>query len=182
VPEAATRDGRRAKGDRRRALLIEATLRVIESHGVAGVTHRAVAAEADLPAAAATYYFGAVDDLLLAALRSANETYAHALARLPKTGGTAALAKLIAELCRTQRARVVAECELCLLAARRPALRPAIEQWNAIIGDYLGRFTDDPITIRAAAAVFDGLLYQSLLADRPLSVADIQAVLDHVLT
>ena len=182
MPEPATQDGRRAKGDRRRALLIEATLRVIESEGIAGVTHRAVAAEAGLPPAAAAYYFRAVDDLLLAALHNANEAYAQALAELPKTGGTAALARLMADLCRTERARVVAECELCLLAVRRPALRPAIEQWDAIIGDYLGQFTDDPITIRAAAAVFEGMLYQALLADRPLSAADFQAVLDRVLT
>jgi DNA-binding transcriptional regulator YbjK len=174
-------DGRLAKGELRRTALIEATLRVIERAGVAGVTHRAAAAEAELPVAAATYYFRSLDDLLLAALHSANESYAAAFEQLPADAGIGALGELAARLCRHHRARVVAEYELCLLAARRPALRPAITQWMAIIGKCLSRYSADPVAIRTAAAAFDGLLAQSLLADRPLRAAEFTAVLEHAL-
>jgi DNA-binding transcriptional regulator YbjK len=61
-------DGRRARGEKRRAEIIEATLRVIERDGVAGVTHRTVAAEAGVPTTSTTYHFTSLDDLLTATL------------------------------------------------------------------------------------------------------------------
>ena len=61
-------DGRRLRGERARRALIEATLAVIERDGLAGVTHRAVTREADLPATSAAYHFASIDDLLEASL------------------------------------------------------------------------------------------------------------------
>jgi hypothetical protein len=61
-------DGRLFKGERRKEELIEATLQVVAREGVAGVSHRAVAREAGLPATAAAYHFASIDDLLTAAL------------------------------------------------------------------------------------------------------------------
>src|SRR5262249_41164346 len=64
----AHRDGRRVRGERRRQEIIEGTLRVIERSGVAGVTHRTVAAEASIPVASITYHYSTLDDLLVATL------------------------------------------------------------------------------------------------------------------
>lgn len=69
-------DGRRLRGEQRRSELLQATLTVIERDGVAGVSHRAVASVADVSVASITYHFPTLDDLLVAALRSAAEDLA----------------------------------------------------------------------------------------------------------
>lgn len=58
------RKTRRIDGHARRQAILEATLRVIVREGVRGVRHRAVAAEADVPLSATTYYFKDIQDLL----------------------------------------------------------------------------------------------------------------------
>ena len=68
-------DGRRARGEQRRSELLAATLTVIERDGVAGVSHRAVAAVADVSVASITYHFPTLDDLLVAALRRPRRTW-----------------------------------------------------------------------------------------------------------
>lgn len=44
--------------------IIDAALRVIASRGVAGTSHRGVAAEAHVPLGSMTYYFDGMHDLL----------------------------------------------------------------------------------------------------------------------
>ncbi|WP_244164897.1 TetR/AcrR family transcriptional regulator [Streptomyces silaceus] len=78
--EAVVHDARdgRAKGERRRRALIEATVRVIAREGASGVTHRSVAPEAGLPTTATTYCFDGIGDLLAAALPAAWRRTRHA--------------------------------------------------------------------------------------------------------
>jgi len=54
----------RREGRRRRQQILEATLRLIAREGVRAVRHRAVAAEAEVPLAATTYYFRDISQLL----------------------------------------------------------------------------------------------------------------------
>src|SRR6185503_11289671 len=61
-----TTPGKRSSS--RRAGILEATLRVIAGRGVDGVTHRAVALEAGVPAASTTYYFDSKEALVEEAL------------------------------------------------------------------------------------------------------------------
>ena len=63
-------DGRRARGDASRQAILDATVRLIAAGGLTSVTHRAVAAEAQVSAAATTYHFATLDDLLQATLTS----------------------------------------------------------------------------------------------------------------
>ncbi|MEE2046687.1 TetR family transcriptional regulator, partial [Nocardiopsis tropica] len=49
----------------RRRLLLDATMRVVEREGVGAVSQRRVAAEAGVPPSTVTYYYAAVDDLLV---------------------------------------------------------------------------------------------------------------------
>ncbi len=63
----------------RRTRIIDAALRVIVADGIAGLSHRSVAAEADVPLGSTTYHFGSLDELLTAALRRSNENFAQAL-------------------------------------------------------------------------------------------------------
>src|SRR4051812_7029847 len=77
-PEIA--DGRLRKGAARRRTLLDATLRLVGRAGVAAVTQRAVAAEAELPPSTVLYYFASVDELLVTALREVNDRYVEDLA------------------------------------------------------------------------------------------------------
>lgn len=48
----------------RRTRILRAALDTIAEHGVAGTTHRRIAAAADVPLGSMTYHFAGLDDLL----------------------------------------------------------------------------------------------------------------------
>ena len=54
----------RASGQARRAALLEAAVEVIAEQGVAGATHRAVAARAGMPTSTTSYFFSSLDELM----------------------------------------------------------------------------------------------------------------------
>lgn len=64
----------------RRQRIIDAAIRVVGDRGIAGLSHRTVAAEADVPLGSTTYHFKTLDDLMVAALRQANERFAKTVA------------------------------------------------------------------------------------------------------
>ncbi|GLU46120.1 TetR/AcrR family transcriptional regulator [Nocardiopsis ansamitocini] len=183
MPEASEHDdGRRARGQRRRAAIIAATLRVIERDGVAGLSHRAVAREAEVPASSAVYYFATLDDLLVAALTDAADAYARQLRDFVEGDRVGAgVAELIAAAGHAGRGRMLAEYELTLLAARRPALRPVARRWIDLVADIARRYTDDPVAVRAVVAATDGLCLEALFAEDTVTAEDVRAVLVHIL-
>jgi DNA-binding transcriptional regulator YbjK len=171
-------DGRRRKGERRRRLLIEATMRVIEHNGLAAVSQRVVAQEAGVPPSAITYYFPAVDDLLVAALVACNDDYLQRLAECAAAvDPLAQLARLIAEGTGAGRAHVAAEYELFLMAARRPALQPEAVRWTDGVAAFLTPHLADPIERAGVAAAVDGLFLRCLCAPDPPNADEVHAVL-----
>src|SRR6185437_7796871 len=64
----------------RRQRIIDAAAAVVRERGIAGLSHRTVAAEADVPLGSTTYHFATLDDLLVAALRQVNEGFSAVLA------------------------------------------------------------------------------------------------------
>ena len=58
------REALRSDSRIRRRAILDATLRIVERQGIRAVRHRAVAAEADVPLAATTYYFEDINTLL----------------------------------------------------------------------------------------------------------------------
>ncbi|WP_017591042.1 TetR/AcrR family transcriptional regulator [Nocardiopsis potens] len=177
-------DGRRARGERRRAELLAATLRVVARDGAAKVTHRAVAKEAGAPPSSAVYYFATIDDLLVATLTEATEDYLRRLREALHAGDdpVRALGGVLSDGCRPGgRERVLAEFELSLLAARRPSLRPVVRRWNDLVAGVARRYTDDPVAVRAAVAAANGLSMEALLAEEDVSAEEMAAVLRHVL-
>ncbi|KAA2248453.1 TetR family transcriptional regulator [Solihabitans fulvus] len=185
-------DGRRARGERRRRAIVEATLRVIERDGVAGVTHRTVAREAEVPTTATTYYFAGLDDLLTATLLWSAERFAEAAAELVRAfaeeaeeavGATAdlidAVARLLATAVGRDRGRTLAEYELYLFAARRPELRPAARRWIDLLAGLVPHA--DEVAFRALVVGVDGLLMQALIADQPPTEADFRPVVAFLL-
>ncbi|OLR91208.1 TetR/AcrR family transcriptional regulator [Actinokineospora bangkokensis] len=178
-------DGRRARGDRRRAGIVEAVLRVVEQGGVSAVTHRAVAAEAGVPTASITYHYAALDDLVVAALTRAAEDMAARVrdriesSRIKGRSQAGAVAEVLAEALGPRRGPTMATYELYLLAARRPALRPAARQWLDVLAS-LGRQPDE-VGYRAFLAGLDGILVQGLIDDDPPTAAELLPVVEHLL-
>ncbi|WP_252435822.1 TetR/AcrR family transcriptional regulator [Pseudonocardia humida] len=161
---------------------MEAALRLVEREGVGAVTHRAVAREAGVAATAGTYHFPTVDDLLVAVITACAERFAAEVGERMADGATLAdLAALTASYLREDRGRAIAEYEVYLLAARRPALRPAARLWTDLLTELLSRWCDDPAAVRAAVAANDGVMLQGLIADEPPSAATIEAVLRRAL-
>ncbi|MFD8813632.1 TetR/AcrR family transcriptional regulator [Streptomyces sp. NPDC059627] len=169
----------------RRQRIIDAAIRVVGEKGLAGLSHRSVAAEADVPLGSTTYHFKTLDELMVAALRQANEGFAKAVA---SRGGLAdaradlatELAGLMGEWLAGDRTGVELECELYLAALRRPALRPVAAEWAADLAHRLARRTD-PLTARALVALVDGICLQVLLTGVPYDEEYAREVLARVI-
>ncbi|MFF4544473.1 TetR/AcrR family transcriptional regulator [Streptomyces sp. NPDC001435] len=151
----------------RRQRIIDAAIRVVGKKGIAGLSHRSVAAEADVPLGSTTYHFTTLDELMVAALRQTNEGFAKALAGsgvLEDPGGelAAGLARVLGEWLGGDRPGVELEYELYLAALRRPALRPVAAEWTEETARRLAAHTD-PVTARALLALMDGICLQVLL-------------------
>ncbi|MFJ3764476.1 TetR/AcrR family transcriptional regulator [Streptomyces sp. NPDC090082] len=169
----------------RRERIVDAALTVVGRAGIAGLSHRTVAAEADVPLGSTTYHFASLDELLVAALRKANEGFGrllreHPALTAPDTGLAAALARLLGEWLGGERARVELEYELYLAALRRPALRPVAAEWTESVVAALAHRTD-PESARAAVAVMDGLCLQALLTDGAYDEERARVILARVL-
>ncbi|GGQ22933.1 ebrA repressor [Streptomyces griseomycini] len=153
--------------------------------GIAGLSHRSVAAEADVPLGSTTYHFATLDELMVAALRQANEGFAETVAARggledPETDLAAELAALMGEWLAGERTGVELEYELYLAALRRPALRPVAAEWCEGVAERLSRRTD-PVTARALVALLDGICLQALLTDTPYDEEYAREVLARVI-
>jgi DNA-binding transcriptional regulator YbjK len=101
---------------------------VITERGIGGVTHRAVAEEAGVPAATTTYYFDSIDELLEDALRLFVDEEVERLGALAERlreahAAPSTVAELVvAELALGDADGNVAQFELYLEASRRPRL------------------------------------------------------------
>jgi DNA-binding transcriptional regulator YbjK len=168
----------------RRQRIIDAAIRVVGERGIAGLSHRSVAAEADVPLGSTTYHFATLDELMVAALRQTNEGFAKALAA---SGLEDAEGDLAADLARAlgtwlggDRTGVELEYELYLAALRRPALRPVAAEWTEETAERLARRTD-PVTARALLARMDGICLQVLLTGSPYDEGYARDVLSRVI-
>ncbi|WP_433342943.1 TetR/AcrR family transcriptional regulator [Streptomyces sp. CA-253872] len=155
----------------RRQRIIDAAIRVVGRSGIAGLSHRTAAAEADVPLGSTTYHFATLDDLLVAALRQANENFARLVGdrgtlQAPPGGLAAALAGAMGAWLAADRTGAELEYELYLAAVRKPVLRPVAAEWSRALEEPLAARTD-PATARAVVALMDGLCLQVLLTDSP---------------
>jgi len=140
---------RTERGERKRRDVLDATLRVLAREGPRAVTHRAVATEVGTSVRATTYYFESREALLEAALRHYAE---RAMARFDElaslfvaeqsTSKTSRKEETIALAASVLTASIasdladpvgglVAEVELILEIARRPALEDAYAAWQS---------------------------------------------------
>ncbi|SEO88844.1 TetR/AcrR family transcriptional regulator [Amycolatopsis saalfeldensis] len=181
----ATREpaGRRLRGPNdpeRRARIAKAAIEVVAERGIEGLTHRAVAAAADVPLGSTTYHFATLDDLLEVALHEAAENNVRELREweqglAPDADFAAALAELVMGYIHEQYPHTVVEYDLYVAAMHRPRLRPASAAWDDALIE-LFRSRTDPLTGRLLAGLFCGLLMQAALAEPQPDDTEIEAL------
>jgi DNA-binding transcriptional regulator YbjK len=129
----------RASGQARRAALLEAAIEVIAQRGVAGATHRSIAARAGMPTSTTSYFFASLEDLLAAALQVVGERI---VARVDAVTASVADAQLspqeaidrfVDAVMAEPEPDTVAQFEIYLECRRRPQLRDTAHQIMASI-------------------------------------------------
>jgi TetR/AcrR family transcriptional regulator, regulator of biofilm formation and stress response len=172
MPAEPDRPVRRHDPDRHDRI-VEAAIDVIAEHGVAGTTHRLIAAAADVPLGSLTYHFTGLDDLraqafALHAERMAVRYEAHfAAVRTTEDVVDAVTALVHADADADDRDWAVAY-ELYLAALRDPSLRTVTESWMRRSRSVLERFVD-PVTARGLDALVEGLVMHKVLSTGPVS-------------
>ena len=167
---AGARPGRRYDPDRKDRI-IDVTVDVIADHGVAGTTHRRIAAAADVPLGSLTYHFDGLEDLLARAFRRHAERMSRSYeAAFDGVSSREQLIDAVTDLIHGDadadpRDWAVAY-ELYLAALRDPALRTVTESWMRTSRAVLERFVE-PTTARGVDALIEGLVMHKTLATTP---------------
>lgn len=158
---------------------------MLVEQGFAALTHRAVAARAEVPLASTTYYFASVDDLAEQALQhatqrwlAASEAASTALpARLVSGPATARALLAVVTGGSGDRASLSAMYERYLEAGRHPRLRPLVVAANAevarLVGGVLQRAGRRTRAARLVLATTDGLLLAALAEGDPDPAASV---------
>ncbi|MGH3517132.1 MAG: TetR/AcrR family transcriptional regulator [Haloechinothrix sp.] len=164
----------------RRNRIAHAAIAVIAEQGIDALTHRAVAAAAEVPLGSTTYHFATLDDLVAVALDEAAQrsvaqlrAWDHSLE--PDVDLAAALADFVVGSLTEQREHTVAEYNLYALALQRPHLRKAAAAWDNALAELFIARTDE-LTGRMVATLTCGLLMQAVLSDGVPSRAEIEAL------
>lgn len=126
--------------------------------------------------ASATYHFEGIDDLAVSAMLEATDEFVASIGERCDGTSVPGYAAALAEELAQHRGRVIAGYELCLLAARRPALREAATAWMRAGTDRLLEGVP-PLRARAFLAVVDSVCLQSLLSDDPSDASRVEALL-----
>ncbi|MCL7428054.1 TetR/AcrR family transcriptional regulator [Streptomyces sp. YS415] len=155
----------------RRERILAATLDLIAEEGVAGVSHRKIAARAGVPLGSMTYHFAGMDELLREAFgRFADHVVtvfdAHLAAPDGPEQAREAVTDLVHALSEGTRRDLVLTQELYTLAARRPAYRELTDAWMHRSRVHLEKHFD-PDTARQLDALIEGLILHRALSRHP---------------
>jgi DNA-binding transcriptional regulator YbjK len=172
-----TSDGRLARGAARRTLLLDAAVRVVARDGSGSLTHRAVAAEAQVSIASVTYHFPSIGELRRETLQHAGSSIGLELADLVR----AATARIdeVPEICARyavrlvfeRRVETVAVFELIVAAAHDEELRPVVAVYNGLLADLLTPYEGDQGRASTVAAAIQGILLVQLASAFPVDKA-----------
>jgi DNA-binding transcriptional regulator YbjK len=159
-PVSHSRRGRRNDPDRRDRI-IDACLDVIAEAGVAGASHRRVAAAAGVPLGSMTYHFDGIDELHYEAFSRFSATVSErfeqrmAEASDPAAAREAVVAIILEDVFGSTRELVLTH-ELYTLAARKQSFRALTTAWMSRSRAALERHFD-PETARLLDALIEGL-------------------------
>lgn len=167
-PDRPTRPRTRRTDPDRRQRIIDACLDVIADRGVAGTSHRIVAAAADVPLGSMTYHFDGFDDLIFQAFshyaRQAAERFRTRMERArDRDEACEAIVETIADdLLGTVRDMVI-NLELYAIAARKPRFRAIMTQWTATVLTAMAPYFD-PRTAKLLDDVIEGITIHRAMA------------------
>jgi len=155
----------------RKTRILDAAIDVMAEHGVAGTTHRLIAAAADVPLGSLTYHFTSLEDLRAQAFRRHAERMSVVYAEHFDGVQTHeqfvdAVTDLIQGDAGADTNDWAIAYELYLAALRDPALREVTETWMRTSRAVLERFVD-PVTARGVDALIEGLTMNKNLSTTP---------------
>jgi DNA-binding transcriptional regulator YbjK len=156
----------------RRIRILDAALDVLVEQGMAGMTHRQVAARADVPLGSVTYHFAGLAELRAQAFTRFVELQTAVFEALFDDVGTReefveVLVDLVHASPDRQRSAVLG-FELHLAALRDPGLRVLAEAWTRSSQEVLARFVGAADAARLDA-LLEGMIMHALLATGPRS-------------
>jgi AcrR family transcriptional regulator len=141
----------------------------VDKHGFAGLTYRAVAAEAGVTHGLVSYHFGSLDAMITEALAMAADEAIRDSRMAISSGELSAFAKSISTLVSEHTEAQTYQYELTFEARRRPELagqiRALYENYYAVVEHSLielGIRRDRALT-RLVFAALDGLVLQQLI-------------------
>jgi DNA-binding transcriptional regulator YbjK len=176
----ASEQRRRRNPAERRRVIVEAAAELVVECGSAGLTHRMVAARAEVPLGSTTQYFATLDDLRAAALERLSEDLDGYLAEVraaldDEAAAPAALASLLHEFL-SDGYLVRANRAMAASAFVDPHVRSVLLRWfDQLVGVLSAHL--DARWATAVAVFFDGAAAHAALHDEPLALSDVTAVL-----
>ncbi|MEN3258400.1 TetR family transcriptional regulator [Sodalis endosymbiont of Spalangia cameroni] len=180
----SSKKSRRTDPDRR-ARIIDATLDMIAQHGVASITHRKIAAAADVPLGSMTYHFAGMQELLkdafsqFAVAMSADYAARLGVARSADEVGEAIVDIICGDEATLER-NLLLSYELYLYGSRHPGLKPVMQDWMARSQRALLRFFDLP-TARALDALIEGMMLHHAVDRTPASRQEIARLVQKII-
>ncbi|MFF4055551.1 TetR/AcrR family transcriptional regulator [Streptomyces sp. NPDC001668] len=165
-------EGRRVRrhDPERRTRILDAALDVLDTDGAGGLTHRKVAARADVPLGSVTYHFSSLAELQAQAFAwYVAQRTAEFEDLFTQVATDEDLIEVLVDLVQggpSRRRSAVLGFELHLAALRNPALRALTQQWTTDSRAVLARFTG-PETAGRLDALLEGLIMHALLATEP---------------
>ena len=129
----------RASGRARRAALLDAAVEVIAEQGVAGTTHRAIAARAGMSTSTTSYFFSSLDQLVAAALHVVGERIVQRVDAVTaqvadaELGPRESIDRFVDAVMSEPEPDTVAQFEIYLECRRRPQLQPTAHRIMASI-------------------------------------------------
>jgi DNA-binding transcriptional regulator YbjK len=170
-------DGRLARGAARRDMLLEAAVRVVARSGSESLTHRAVASEAQVSVASATYHFDSIGELRRETLKYAGSRIGLELAELVHAATTHAedvpeiCAQYAVHLVVKRRIETAAVFELIVAAAHDEDLRPVVAVYQGMLADLLAPYVGDHGRAFTVGAAIQGVLLVQLASAFPVDPA-----------
>jgi prepilin-type processing-associated H-X9-DG protein len=169
-------DQRRARGDQRRLRILEAACAVVAGAGAGALTHRAVAAQAEVSLASVSYHFPSIHGLRSATFAFAGGHVASEVTRLAAEARDAASLAQVAgafahRLCRERRADTMAVFELIVAAGHDVRLRRLARHFQRHLAGALAPFVGSPTDALSVAAAMHGIVLVALTSAGARSTA-----------
>jgi DNA-binding transcriptional regulator YbjK len=167
------KDGRLARGETRKLVLLDAAVRVIAREGAGNLTHRAIASEAKVSLASVTYHFPSIEECRCAVFNHAGSRIGLAFRAILEAGDVRSedipliTAEFGVSLATARREDAVAVFEMIVATVHNPELRPVIEFLDARLADLLEPYVGSRARALTVTAAIQGLILTALALNTP---------------